>query len=348
MVANFTVHMPGDIEHILSMEKFDDMLTSIECNDQGLHLTFEDDATFAYAKKVWDWANGADDHNFVLVAGAGDCKWNDARQPFNVSTLAYDEARNVAHLAAKPAKWEDLAHTYDLHVGHVAAPDPSLQRRIDLTPEIKGGVSIPFFASFPFGFKVNYEGLTGGVECSNCFTKGNLDFEFTISTVVGVPTGAKIKAAPRGMMADVQVKLFGGGEVDLVEKKWDIADIPIAGVSIKDILKLGPNFDIGFGLEAGPISGEFALNSATSIRIPDTAYTEIDLIHPEKSKKSSWAPVIDRKLTFDAKIAIESTFYFNPAIRISATALSASWQLPSIDRLAANTSRIRIRSGTGG
>ena len=335
VVANFTVHMPGEVENILSMESFDDMLTSIECNDQGLHLTFEDDATFAYAKKVWDWVNGADNHNFILVAGAGDCKWNDARQPFDVSRLSYDEGRNVAHLTAKAVQWADLAHTYDLQVGHVAAPDAALQRRIDLTPDISGGVSVPFFASFPFGFKVNHEGLTGGIECSNCFTRGRLDFEFVISTVLGVPTGAKLKAAPRGVRAEAQVKVFGGGEVDTpLQEKWDIADVPIAGVSIKDILKLGPNFGVGFGLEVGPASGEFALNARTSLRVPDSAYTEIDLIHPERSRKSSWAPVIERQLTFDAKIAIESMFFFNPAVRISATALSTSKSSPSeISRL---------------
>ena len=316
--------MPGDVEGILSVETFDDMLTSIECKDDGLDLTFEDATAFAYAKRVWDWVNSANEHSFVLVAGAGDCKSNEARQPFTVSRLAYDDARNVAHLAAKPAAWSDLAHTYDLHVGHVAAPTTSLRRRVDLTPDINGGISIPFFAKFPFGFKLNYEGLTGALECSNCFTQGHLDFELTISTVLGIPTGAKIRAAPRGIHVEAQVKVSGGGEIETpFNSTWDIADVPIAGVSIKDILKLGPNFRIGFGLEIGPVSGEFSLNSATSVRVPDSAYTEIDLIHPEKSRKSSWAPTVNRQLTFDAKLALESIFYFNPALRISATALSS-------------------------
>ena len=291
-------------------------------------MTFEDNTAFEYAKKVWDWVNGADDHSFILVAGAGDCKWNDARQPFNISKLSYQNDRNLAHLTAKQVKWEDLAHTYDLHVGHVPVPDSSLKRRIDFTPDIKGGISVPFFASFPFGFKLTYEGLTGGLECSSCYTAGNLDFAFTISTVLGIPTGAKVRVAPRGIRAESQVKIFGGGEVDLpFQEKWDLATVPIAGVSIKDLLKLGPNFDISLAMEIGPISGEFSTVFTTSLRIPDSAYTEIDLIHPEKSKKSSWAPTITRSQTFDAKVAVESMLYFNPALRLSATALSMSVSL---------------------
>ena len=59
--------MPGDGENIVSMEKFDGMLTSIECANDQLTLAFEDDATFAYAQNVWDWVNGADNHSFIMV-----------------------------------------------------------------------------------------------------------------------------------------------------------------------------------------------------------------------------------------------------------------------------------------
>ena len=51
------------------MEQFNGMLTSVECSASNLALTFKDDATFAYAQKVWDWVNGADNHSFVHSFG---------------------------------------------------------------------------------------------------------------------------------------------------------------------------------------------------------------------------------------------------------------------------------------
>lgn len=77
--------MPGDHENILSMEKFAGMLTSVECTPQDMTLGFEDDTSFVYAQKVWDWVNGADNHTFLMVAGKGDCGNNAYRIPYLVS-----------------------------------------------------------------------------------------------------------------------------------------------------------------------------------------------------------------------------------------------------------------------
>lgn len=100
MLGNLTVFMPGDNENILSMEKFKGMLTSVKCNRLGMTLAFEDDSSFAYAQRTWDWVNGADNHTFVMVAGQGDCGNNTRRLPYLVSTIAYDEEQNTARLTA--------------------------------------------------------------------------------------------------------------------------------------------------------------------------------------------------------------------------------------------------------
>ena len=73
------------------MERFDDMLTDIKCNDNSIEMVFKDDATFAYTQEVWDWVNGDQNSSFVMVAGAGDCGNNTRRLPYVVTTLQYDE-----------------------------------------------------------------------------------------------------------------------------------------------------------------------------------------------------------------------------------------------------------------
>jgi hypothetical protein len=78
------------------MEKFDGMLLSCNATQTGLELQFEDDQSFAYAQRVWDWVNGADNHTFLMVVGAGDCDNNPYRVPYLVSELSYDEDLNIA------------------------------------------------------------------------------------------------------------------------------------------------------------------------------------------------------------------------------------------------------------
>ena len=79
-----TVHMPDSHENILSMERFRDLLASVSCTQTSMDLTFKDASSYTYAKKVWEWVNNANHYQFTLVAGAGDCQWNQDRMPFVV------------------------------------------------------------------------------------------------------------------------------------------------------------------------------------------------------------------------------------------------------------------------
>ena len=57
MLANFTILAPGEKENVLNMEKFDGMLTKVQCGKEELKLVFEDKKAFQYAAKIWDWVN---------------------------------------------------------------------------------------------------------------------------------------------------------------------------------------------------------------------------------------------------------------------------------------------------
>lgn len=117
--------MPDEYENILNAEKFWPLLRSLECKDDSLILKFNDDATFERAKEIWDWANGEDDRYFIMVIGAGDCGWNDERQPYLIRALEYDEKENVARLVGGPRDWLDVAHSYDLDIGSLAENRPN-------------------------------------------------------------------------------------------------------------------------------------------------------------------------------------------------------------------------------
>lgn len=315
------------------MEKFDGMLSSIKCADDLMTLGFKDDATFAYAQKVWDWVNGADNHSFIMVAGAGDCGWNEHRQPFNISTITYDEAANVASLKAKAEDWKTIAHSYDLYVGSVPITDSELGSR-----DIDHDVSLNIARSFPFNIQHTSNGITSGLECSNkCGLTGKFNLQLHVSQKNFFPTGASLRLSPRGVAATAELTLSESG--DLTKSftfKKEVLSIPINSITLPGkIVNIGPNLDIILGLEIGALSGSASISGGATVSLQDSAIVEFDLLNPAKNKFSGWTPSLKPiPVTVDAKISGAIKVFVQPTLNLVAEALGTSLALLAVFRLA--------------
>ena len=321
MLGNLTVFMDGDNENVLSMEKFDGMLTSVECTPQGMTLGFEDDESFAYAQRIWDWVNGADNNTFLMVAGKGDCGNNTYRIPYLVSTIAYDEHRNTARLTATTGSWKDLAHSYELRVGRVPmSSDLGLERR-DWTKDASMDIS----ANLPFRTKVKTGPVFGDLVCDPCSTSGRMKFEFVIKTKFKVPVGLKFKLAPEGVKAVAGIKLDVGSDFKSKSQlfKESIAEIPLSSVSIPpDILTLGPVLDVQLGGELTAFEGAVSIKTGATATLPDTAVLQADLLEPSNNEFSSWTPDIKMDdITMQARISCYFKLFLEPALKLQAEAL---------------------------
>ncbi|KAL2045366.1 hypothetical protein ABVK25_012170 [Lepraria finkii] len=305
--------MPGDTENILAMEKFDGLLKSVKCEDNLLTLTFEDDAAFAYAHKVWDWVNGADNHNFLMVAGKGDCGDNRYRIPYLVSKLDYDEAGNVARLTAKKGTWKELIHSYELRVGQVPLTKELGLSRRDYTKDD----SLNLHTDFQTKLKVKTGNVFGEFNCNPCGTEGSIKFEFIAKTKYLVPVDLVFKMYPENVKAEFILNFefvsdFGTSgqpkvkKTDL-EKRWTLGKIPLAGVAIPgDILTLGPVIDFQVGIE---YAGEMGLKLSTGGKasLPNSAIVEADLLHSENNKFSGWVPQFDAQpLKLEGRVSARS------------------------------------------
>lgn len=318
VLANFTVYMPGEFENIVTMERFYGMLESVNCTDHEMTLEFKDDVTFAYAQRVWDWVNGADNHTFVMVAGAGDCEWNKRRQPFNVSTIAYDEDKNVARLKAVPAKWEAIAHSYDLDVGHVPMTDSRLPAR-DLSKDLSLDVS----SAFPFLINATMKGLSTALECTSCVTTGKINLELKVSQKWHVPTGASIRISPQGVSAQAEIKLTESGELtEPIEWEKSVRKIPLNSITIPGVVNIGPNLDISVGFEISTLKGSASISGGATASLQDSAILELDLLNPESNKFSGWVPdVKPLPVVIDARVSGGLQIYAIPAVKLVATVL---------------------------
>ena len=307
------------------MEKFDGLLTHVECNQQGLSLTFEDDASFAHAQRVWDWVNGADNHTFLMVVGKGDCGNNPRRLPYLISSLAYDEEHNIAKLKATTGEWKDLAHTYELRVGSVPmSGDLGLIRR-DYTKS----ASIPLSQSFPGKAQMEIGRITAELECDPCRIDGSLNLEFIIKSELKIPVGFQFRAAPQGVrvQAVVGVKVASNfdtkNEEPRVGKEWSLGKYPLAGISIPGgILTVGPVIDFQWGWEATAIELGFSFKTGATATLPDSARLQADLLSPQNNQFSGWKPTFKPEpLTAQGKLSSYLQVFINPALQLEAEAL---------------------------
>ncbi|KAL9125415.1 MAG: hypothetical protein Q9217_005382 [Psora testacea] len=327
LLGNFTVEMPDDQEGILSMEKFDGLLTSIECNEQGLVLKFEDDSSFAYAQRVWDWVNGADNHTFLMVTGKGDCGDDSPRAPYLVSSIAYNEEGNIARLSATTGPWKDFAHTYELHVGRVPmSSDLGLKRR-DYTKD----VSMNLASDFRTKIKMGTDSAWGELTCNPCDLAGRMKFEFVIKTRLKIPVGFRLRMAPEGVKARAKIGFGIGAAFDskktIVEKK-SIYKIPLAGVSIPGgILTLGPVLDIQGGVEVTGFELGAKFSAGATATLPDTAVLQADLLSPQNNEFSSWVPTITaEEPSVEVKGSAIIALFIDPALQLEAEALGQGFE----------------------
>lgn len=321
MLGNLTVFMPGDNENILSMEKFKGMLTSVKCNSHGVTLAFEDDSSFAYAQRKWDWVNGADNHTFVMVAGQGDCGNNTRRLPYLVSTIAYDEESSTARLTATVGSWKDLLHSYELRVGSLPmSSDLGLAKR-EWTKE----ASLDMSANLNFKTEVKTGPVYGELACDPCYTTGKMKFELVVEVRLNLQVNLHFRVAPQGVEAKATLALKVGSELksEPITFKESMLKVPLSGISIPgDILTIGPVLDLSVGGELSAIEGSITVTAGATATLPDTAVLQADLLDPSSNKFSSWVPrIVKDDFTLQAKLSFSVQMFLEPALKLQAEAL---------------------------
>ena len=314
--------MPGDTENILSMEKFEPMLESVDCTPSGMTLKFIDDETFAYAQRVWDWVNGADDHTFLMVAGAGDCGTDTPRVPYLVSSIQYDEELNTARLTATTDDWKNLVQSYELHVGKALMP---AERRVKVR-DVEDSKAFSVAKMFPFEVKVEAGPLLGKLECEDCGLAGSLNVDMHIT--YGIPDiidSAVFHLEPQGIRAQAHPKLTIGAQ-HKKEFVWDKSlfpePIPLYAITLGGFMRLGVFNDVKLGVEVTSFEGQLTFEAGATATIPDTAFLEIDFRKLEAPKTSSWTPQIDvAPLKMAGKAGAGFQLFVMPELKLEASAL---------------------------
>src|SRR5579859_3459296 len=111
--ANMTI-FPSSDKLVISMDRFNGMLTTVSC-DEDIMLRFNSYESFGYAIRSWNWVNEAKERSFILVTNQNSC--GEGRAPYLVSGVHHDEPNFTVHLQATKKAWKDVARTFSLDFG---------------------------------------------------------------------------------------------------------------------------------------------------------------------------------------------------------------------------------------
>jgi hypothetical protein len=319
------VYFPEQYEHVIAMERFADKLKSVKCAEDMM-LEFIDDTAFSYAKNVWNWVNQDVNNSFIMVTNYEGCADDMERLPFVISNIRYDEENNKAHLTADLKEWEDIAHSYDLNVGHMPLTPTHrmlmergvMPRATDFTMSIASSYDKNLFSTTVGGWTTSVDAVVR--------TAGSLNVDFDISVKWLQVKSASMTITPENIAASIQLALTEKGTLKQAYN-WQktILSIPIQGISILKVVKLGAFLDVDVGFTMDEWTGTATANFGARMEISNAATVKVDLVNSKNNRFSGWTPTFTPiPLTLSAKVEGSAEVYAEPNIKLEASALCES------------------------
>ncbi|KAH0559367.1 hypothetical protein GP486_004118 [Trichoglossum hirsutum] len=361
--ANMTMYA-ADGELIISMERFAGMLENVVCGD-NMVLDFKTNESFQYALQAWNWTNEDTKNNFIMVANYDGCGPDQQRWPYYVTGVHYDKTKFIAYLDAKEMTWEDAAQTFDLDFGTIfkgniqnnpgntstttasqlqASGAPYVNRRLfGWDPSLSWDPSVTLDLASDFSqslISTEVDGVELSVTCTTCGTKGKLVVGGHVSVSFGGLSALSLSAKPQDFAATLELAISAEGTLGS-PYNWQqtLGSIPIAGFEVPEIgLGLGATLDWNVGYYAGNWTGTASVSYGVTASLSNSANLNIDIVNPDKSSFSGWAPTFAQKpLSVSAKIETTSQVYSEPELALGFQVLGKGYEialdlkLPEID-----------------
>jgi hypothetical protein len=271
--AEATVMVSGDKQKIISADRMDDELRSIECpSTTELIVELGTQAGYDKAKASWSWITGGD-RSFVFIAD-GDCGGDDGLQPYVINKISFDDSNHKATLNGQIQPWEDWVAD-----GIVHASTQPFDGFVNLPEKRKSG-DISFAKDFSgkeiFGVDVGPNNNTRlGLTCADCAITGGVHFDISVGRH-GI-TGYISSKDNLGVRFGLGLKLAGQLTAP---QDWKVDILPPTGIP-------GASFDIKiakFGFEAAvaaqasltSVEGELEALFGVAMTIPDQTTFRFD------------------------------------------------------------------------
>jgi len=272
-----------------------------------------------------------------MVAGAGDCAWNTARQPFLVSNITYNVNSSIAHLKATAVDWQTAIHTYDLEVGSIKANTSDLHAR-DITKDLTVSIAHKFSPNV----KWSKGNLDLELSCADCHTTGSVQFGLVLKTTAGIPQEAYLSLTPQAVSAMANIKFGVSGTLvdDILAKEITPITVPLTPISVGDLFIIGPELSFGIGAKLGDVTASADLTLGAEARL-QSPFTQIDLLNPGQSTFRGWMPSISEIApTVSGQISATAEMYAKVSLNMDASALGKHKILYNINHCSHNRPQV--------
>lgn len=282
----------GDEELLISMERFADQLTAVDCS-QNMMMTFKSNSSYQSAIQSWDWVNFNEQRTFIMIANYPGCGADNSREPWVVSNADYDPTHLVVHLNATKKEWTEVAHTFNLDFGQYAPASSSKTRRWGIDKQVNLDLTSTFPASFVTSVDIT-PNLNVGVTCSNCGTKGTLTLAGHVEMSLWNLETFTVTANPTGVQMDLNLAISVSATDPALKYSpapWNFFTLPLGGFEIPGLVTLGPELTLGAGFTITGVKGKATISASVTGKIPDSSTAEINLTGNRGGTASGWVPV---------------------------------------------------------
>ena len=316
--------MPGQHEHVVTVETVHPLLKTMDCTENGISLGFRDNQSFMMAQDAWGWVNTHSNNHLYFIVGKGDCSYNDHRIPYNITSLDYDAESFNVHLSGRNGTWESMVSNFDMKIARAPMPEHMrLQKRNELDKDIIYNIN----GSLPFRTRLRLDPFYGDFICYPCLIQGKLHLEMHFKSEDKKPKMAKIRLTPQNLTAHWNITLGAG--TDWMLEWGDMEDklmlkLPLGGIFVPPIVEVGPLIEMGVQYEYSPFETLFTVLTGFVATVPNTAMVEIDLLNPKNNKFSSWAPKFQayNDTYVQARLSTNLKIFTMAAIRFRVSVLS--------------------------
>jgi hypothetical protein len=197
-----------------------------------------------------------------------------------------------------------------------------MKREADFTFGLTGGYDQRLFEATKGGWSTSVDAVVR--------TVGSLNVDFDIDVDWFSLDSASMTVNPEGVAASLQLALSAEGTLrEAYPWKETVISIPVQGINIKKIIKLGAFVDVDVGFTMEEWAGTARANFGARMEISNDAIVKVDLVNSKNNKFSGWMPSFDDiPLTLSAKIEGSARVYAEPNIKIEAS-VHSKYYLPS-------------------
>ncbi|KAK1752327.1 hypothetical protein QBC47DRAFT_416792 [Echria macrotheca] len=196
--------------------------------------------------------------------------------------------------------------------------------------DLLGGTSTPDF-SVPFDHKIDSDkalsfsanGISVAARCKDCATTGSFDVRARFRAELFETKEAWLELATDGVTARAVVGLGVQGNLTdkLAERSLTVFQAALAGVSIPELLTIGPTVSVRLGVELSQISAGINMVLGGTANIPKSV-SRLDFLSRGGSTATGWKPQFKADpVQADGMVEAKAVAFLRPAIGLEISVL---------------------------